>query len=62
DTQYYWKLSCSIFRYNHNNATEYADMAGVHTVNERWIADGQLEMICFFATLILNADKSTAIK
>ncbi|KAJ7281792.1 hypothetical protein C8J57DRAFT_1298553 [Mycena rebaudengoi] len=60
DTRYYWKLSRSIFRYNHNNAPPLKE-SGVHTVNESMNVDALLEMIRFFSTLILNADESTAI-
>ncbi|KAF8216351.1 hypothetical protein K438DRAFT_1797078 [Mycena galopus ATCC 62051] len=62
DTRYYWKLSRSIFRYNHNNVIADADrLSGVHTVNEVISAESLLEMIRFFATLILNADESKVI-
>ncbi|KAJ6493697.1 hypothetical protein C8R47DRAFT_1119429 [Mycena vitilis] len=62
DTRYYWKLSRSIFRYNHKNTIGSKDrLSGVHTVNEAMSADALLEMIRFFTTLILNADESTAI-
>ncbi|KAJ7180527.1 hypothetical protein C8R46DRAFT_1210873 [Mycena filopes] len=59
---YYWKLSRSIFRYNHKNTVGSKDrLSGVHTVNEAMSVDALLEMIRFFATLILNADESTVI-
>ncbi|KAJ7245152.1 carboxypeptidase S [Mycena haematopus] len=62
DTRYYWKLSRSIFRYNHKNTIGVKDrLSGVHTVNEAMSADALLEMVRFFATLILNADESTVI-
>ncbi|KAF7356747.1 Gly-X carboxypeptidase [Mycena venus] len=62
DTRYYWKLSRSIFRYNHKNTIGSKDrLSGVHTVNEAMSADALLEMIRFFTTLILNADESSAI-
>ncbi|KAJ7224388.1 hypothetical protein GGX14DRAFT_650082 [Mycena pura] len=62
DTRYYWELSRSIFRYNHNNMLGSKNrLGGVHTVNEAMSADSFLEMIRFFTTLILNADESTAI-
>ncbi|KAJ7066750.1 hypothetical protein C8F01DRAFT_715736 [Mycena amicta] len=62
DTRYYWKLSRSIFRYNHKGTIGSKDrLSGVHTVNEAMSADALLEMIRFFATLILNADEATAI-
>ncbi|KAJ7115835.1 hypothetical protein C8R44DRAFT_832690 [Mycena epipterygia] len=62
DTRYYWKLSRSIFRYNHKNTIGSKDrLSGVHTVNEAMGADALLEMIRFFTTLILNADESTVI-
>ena len=35
DTRYYWKLSRSIFRYNHKNTVGSKErLSGVHTVNE----------------------------
>jgi Gly-Xaa carboxypeptidase len=35
DTRYYWKLSRSIFRYNHKNTIgSKGRLSGVHTVNE----------------------------
>jgi Gly-Xaa carboxypeptidase len=36
DTKFYWKLSRSIFRYNHRNIIGSKDggMSGAHTVNE----------------------------
>ncbi|KAK7005667.1 Gly-X carboxypeptidase [Favolaschia claudopus] len=61
DTRYYWRLSRSIFRYNHKNAAGKERLSGVHTVNEAMNADALLEMIRFFTTLILNADESTVI-
>ncbi|KAJ7323043.1 hypothetical protein DFH08DRAFT_969671 [Mycena albidolilacea] len=63
DTKYYWELSRSIFRYNHRNIIGSKDggMSGAHTVNETLGAEAFLEIIRFFATLILNADESTAI-
>ncbi|KAJ7449583.1 hypothetical protein FB451DRAFT_748797 [Mycena latifolia] len=62
DTRYYWKLSRSIFRYNHKNMVGSKNReSGVHTVNEAMSVNAQLEMIRFFATLILNADESTVI-
>ncbi|KAJ6621352.1 hypothetical protein B0H10DRAFT_2163162 [Mycena sp. CBHHK59/15] len=62
DTRYYWKLSRSIFRYNHKNSIGTKDrLSGVHTVNESMGVDALLEMIRFFTTLILNADESTVI-
>ncbi|KAF7370753.1 Gly-X carboxypeptidase [Mycena sanguinolenta] len=62
DTRYYWDLSRSIFRYNHNNAIGTRDVpSGVHTVNEAMSADALLEMVRFFTTLILNADESRHI-
>ncbi|KAJ7077873.1 hypothetical protein B0H15DRAFT_1003211, partial [Mycena belliarum] len=61
DTRYYWKLSRSIFRYNHKNSIGSTNrLSGVHTVNEG-DADALLEMIRFFTTLILNADESTVV-
>ncbi|KAJ6591703.1 hypothetical protein DFH09DRAFT_1025676 [Mycena vulgaris] len=62
DTRYYWKLSRSIFRYNHKNTIGTKNrLSGVHTVNEAMSANALLEMIRFFTTLILNSDESTVI-
>ncbi|KAJ7672639.1 hypothetical protein B0H17DRAFT_1084048 [Mycena rosella] len=62
DTRYYWKLSRSIFRYNHKNSIGSKNrLSGVHTVNEAMSANALLEMIRFFTTLILNSDESTVI-
>ncbi|KDQ31776.1 hypothetical protein PLEOSDRAFT_48855 [Pleurotus ostreatus PC15] len=58
DTQSYWNLSEYIFRYNHQDSSN-GDMTGLHTVNEYITVDGYMEMIQFFATLILNVDEST---
>ncbi|CAK5282359.1 unnamed protein product [Mycena citricolor] len=62
DTRYYWNLSHSIFRYNHNNAMGKREiLGGAHTVNEAVLAESLFEMVRFFTTLILNADESTVI-
>ncbi|KAJ7504523.1 hypothetical protein B0H11DRAFT_1709687 [Mycena galericulata] len=64
DTRYYWKLSRSIFRYDHHGWIRSEDRlggAGVHTVDESMGVDGLLEIIRFYTTLILNADESTVI-
>ncbi|KAF7294427.1 Gly-X carboxypeptidase [Mycena kentingensis (nom. inval.)] len=62
DTRYYWKLSRSIFRYNHKNTVGQKErLSGVHTVNEAMSVEAFYEMIRFFATLILNADEATSI-
>ncbi|THH01774.1 hypothetical protein EW145_g6858 [Phellinidium pouzarii] len=59
DTRYYWKLTQHIFRYNHHNLFSSGSIpGGVHTVNESIVVDDFLEMIRFFATLILNVDES----
>ncbi|KAF4593116.1 hypothetical protein EYR38_008826 [Pleurotus pulmonarius] len=60
--EYYWKLSDHIFRYNHHNQGNSSNvLGGVHTVNESLDVDAFLEMIRFFATLILNADESITL-
>ncbi|KAF7309691.1 Gly-X carboxypeptidase [Mycena indigotica] len=65
DTRYYWKLSRSIFRYNHKGTIGLKNrLSGVHTVNEgksAMSADSLLEVIRFFTTLILNADEAMSI-
>ncbi|KAJ6553553.1 hypothetical protein DFH09DRAFT_988122 [Mycena vulgaris] len=65
DTRYYWRLSRHIFRYTHGNSAgrglEEALDDGIHTVNESIDADDFVEIIRFFATLVLNADESTAL-
>ncbi|KAI5124192.1 hypothetical protein M0805_005043 [Coniferiporia weirii] len=59
DTRYYWQLTKHIFRYNHHNLfSSGAIPGGVHTVNESIVVDDFVEMIRFFATLILNVDES----
>ncbi|THH17842.1 hypothetical protein EW146_g3057 [Bondarzewia mesenterica] len=63
DTQYYWKLTPHIIRYNHKGSGEgKASLpSGVHTVNEHIRADDYIEMIRFFVTLILNFDESATL-
>ncbi|KII87435.1 hypothetical protein PLICRDRAFT_43075 [Plicaturopsis crispa FD-325 SS-3] len=61
DTQFYWRLTENIFRYNHQNAGKGDVLDGIHTVNESLTLDSFLEMIRFFTTLILNADESTTL-
>jgi len=60
DTRYYWDLTRHIFRYNHYNTGNGSTLGGIHTVNESIDVDAFVEMILFFATLILNADESIA--
>ncbi|KAI0766929.1 carboxypeptidase S [Trametes elegans] len=61
DTRYYWALTPHIYRYNHHNSGNGTALSdGVHTINESIDADAFLEMIKFFATLILNADEFSA--
>ncbi|KIY52940.1 carboxypeptidase S [Fistulina hepatica ATCC 64428] len=62
DTRFYWKLSPHIFRYSHDNGGDDVNnsgglSSGIHTVNE----DHFIEEICFYTTLILNADESIAL-
>jgi Gly-Xaa carboxypeptidase len=60
DTRHYWALTKHIYRYTHHNEGDSATpLAGFHTVNESMDMDAFVEMIRFFATLILNADEST---
>ncbi|KAG6910025.1 hypothetical protein DXG01_013749 [Tephrocybe rancida] len=60
DTRYYWDLTKHIFRYNHRNGGKKANrLSGVHTVNENLEIDAFVEIIRFFATLILNTDEAT---
>ncbi|KAJ8521566.1 hypothetical protein ONZ45_g1729 [Pleurotus djamor] len=62
DTRYYWKLSDHIFRYGHHNQGSSKNLlSGVHTVNESIDVDSFLEIIRFFATLILNADEAVSL-
>lgn len=61
DTRFYWKLSAHIFRYGHLNGDKNSKdhpLGNIHTVNESINIDAFLEMIRFFATLILNSDES----
>ncbi|KAL5537057.1 hypothetical protein ACEPAF_880 [Sanghuangporus sanghuang] len=58
DTCSYWNLTRHIFRYNHQDMSLDNNVpGGIHTVNESFAVDNLLEMIRFFATLILNADE-----
>ncbi|KAG6857473.1 hypothetical protein H0H87_003540 [Tephrocybe sp. NHM501043] len=60
DTRYYWGLTKHIFRYNHSNGGKKGlSLGNIHTVNENLSIDAFVEMIRFFATLILNADEAT---
>ncbi|KAJ7746256.1 hypothetical protein B0H16DRAFT_959588 [Mycena metata] len=64
DTRYYWNLSRHIFRYGHGNSAGVGPdemLNGIHTVDESVDADDFVEIIRFFATLILNADESTVL-
>ncbi|KAL1747945.1 hypothetical protein HDZ31DRAFT_30902 [Schizophyllum fasciatum] len=62
DTQYYWRLTQHIFRYNHSSGRKGKGkgqvFGGAHTVNESTEADNLVEKVRFFALLILNADES----
>jgi len=58
DTRWYWKLTESIFRYNHQDVTF---PNGIHTINERINADNFVQMIRFFTLLILNSDESASL-
>ncbi|KAH8116286.1 hypothetical protein DFH11DRAFT_1828042 [Phellopilus nigrolimitatus] len=58
DAQYYWNLTKHIFRYNHENMLRSDGIpGGIHTVNESITVESFLEMIRFFATLIVNVDE-----
>ncbi|KAG9090337.1 hypothetical protein FS749_000637 [Ceratobasidium sp. UAMH 11750] len=59
DTKFYWKTTKHIFRYNHHFAGDLYN--GVHTANEAYKAAGFVDMIKFFTTLIVNADRSDAL-
>ncbi|KAG8871465.1 hypothetical protein FRB97_008660 [Tulasnella sp. 331] len=58
DTRFYWDLSPNIFRYTHIGIHQ---ENGFHTVNEAVNLDGFVDLIKFYATLILNADEATNI-
>ncbi|KAI0056924.1 Zn-dependent exopeptidase [Artomyces pyxidatus] len=56
DTRHYWALTPHIFRYVH---IDHRDLHGAsHSVNEAIRAKGYIEMIRFYARLILNADEA----
>ncbi|KAK0205146.1 hypothetical protein DFS33DRAFT_1427674 [Desarmillaria ectypa] len=61
DTKYYWNLTPHIFRYKHQNSGNGTNSlgGGAHTVNESISSDSFVEMILFYATLILNVDETT---
>ncbi|KAJ3833346.1 carboxypeptidase S [Lentinula raphanica] len=61
DTRFYWDLSDGqILRYNHRNSLAFGDVASGLTVTIVDIpVDALLEMIRFFATLILNINESS---
>ncbi|ETW79160.1 Metallo peptidase M20 [Heterobasidion irregulare TC 32-1] len=56
DTRYYWNLTRHIFRYGHRGTEDAYN--GAHTINEAIKGEGFVEMIRFFARLILNADET----
>ncbi|KDQ15518.1 hypothetical protein BOTBODRAFT_108726 [Botryobasidium botryosum FD-172 SS1] len=56
DTRHYWALTQHIFRYKHLAAADL--FHEIHTTNEALKAEGFVESIRFFTTLILNADES----
>ncbi|KAJ7876836.1 hypothetical protein B0H13DRAFT_1632025 [Mycena leptocephala] len=57
DTQFYWNLTCHIFRYSHyGDRDDYYN--GLHTVNEAVLGEAVVEHIRFFTTLILNSDET----
>ncbi|KAI0067051.1 carboxypeptidase S [Artomyces pyxidatus] len=59
DTQFYWKLTPHIIRYNHGHeGGDPAPVGGIHTVNESIRIVDFVEMIWFFTTLILNVDEA----
>ncbi|KAG9104366.1 hypothetical protein FRC06_003172 [Ceratobasidium sp. 370] len=59
DTKFYWKTTKHIFRYNHHFAGDLYN--GAHTANEAYKAEGFVDMIKFFTTLIVNADRPDAL-
>ncbi|TBU60963.1 hypothetical protein BD310DRAFT_921838 [Dichomitus squalens] len=55
DTQYYWDLTKSIFRYSHlSNEDLYNDL---HTVNEAVRGEAWIQSIRFYTQFILNCDE-----
>jgi len=59
DTRHYWNLTENIFRYGHLGAADRYN--GAHTINEAVRGEGFVEMIRFFAILILNADETNLL-
>ncbi|KAG8737510.1 alpha 1,2-mannosyltransferase 2.4.1 [Ceratobasidium sp. 414] len=59
DTKFYWKTTKHIFRYNHHFAGDLYN--GAHTANEAYKVKGFVDMIKFFTTLIVNADRPDAL-
>lgn len=56
DTRYYWGLTPHIFRYKHSDTKDAYN--GAHTINEAMNAESLLEMVRFYARLVLNADEN----
>ncbi|KAI0076563.1 carboxypeptidase S [Panus rudis PR-1116 ss-1] len=59
DTRYYWNLTPHIFRYNH--ISRYDRYNGAHTVNEALYAEGLIDLVRFFTTIILNVDETKTL-
>ncbi|KZV65835.1 carboxypeptidase S [Peniophora sp. CONT] len=59
DTRFMWDLTKHIFRYNHVEARDTYN--GAHTINEAMRAEAFVEMVRFYATLVLNADETNTI-
>ncbi|KAF9495107.1 Zn-dependent exopeptidase [Pleurotus eryngii] len=59
DTQSYWNLSEYMLRYNHQDSSNESDAVTELGCLADITVDGYMEMIQFFATLILNMDEST---
>lgn len=61
DTQFYWRLTPHIYRYNHYYARNGSADGNIHTVNEVCEAQGLVGMVRFFIGLILNVDESRSM-
>jgi Gly-Xaa carboxypeptidase len=57
DTQHYWRLSKSIWRYNHISPDDFYSKTSLHSVNEALRATAFVETIRAFGTIIANGDE-----
>ncbi|KAK8854620.1 hypothetical protein IAR55_003359 [Kwoniella newhampshirensis] len=57
DTKRYWNLTKNIYRFAYLIADK-GDIEGAHTINEHVSADGIVELVRWFANLIVNVDES----